>query len=165
VSGDALLNVLVGVALAVSAVGILLPILPGTLLAAGALLVWAVVSGGPMAWSVLAITVVLLGLGQVLKYLLPHKSMTAAGVPGRTIVVGWIAGIAGFILVPIVGLPVGFVAGVLLAEVFRLGRWQEAWESTWVAMRATGFAMLIELAALLLAASIWFVAVLTASLG
>lgn len=162
---DVLLNVLVGIALVVSAVGIVLPILPGTLLAAGALLVWAVLTGGPVAWSVLAIAGVLLGLGQVLKFLLPHRSMTAAGVPGRTIVMGWIAGIAGFILIPIVGLPVGFIAGVLLAEVFRLGQWQEAWESTWVAMKATGFAIMIELAALMLAASFWFVAVLSASLG
>lgn len=162
---DVLLNVLVGIALVVSAVGIVVPILPGTLLAAGALLVWAVLTGGTVAWSVLAIAGVLLVLGQVLKYLLPHKSMTAAGVPGRTILVGWIAGIAGFILIPIVGLPVGFIAGVLLAEMLRLGQWQKAWESTWVAMRATGFAMMIELAALMLAASFWFVAVLSTGLG
>lgn len=161
---DALLNLLVGLALAVSAVGIVVPILPGTLLAAGALLVWAVLTGGPVAWIVLAISGVLLGLGQVLKFLLPHKSMTAAGVPGRTIVLGWIAGIAGFFLIPIVGLPVGFVAGVLIAEVLRLGQWREAWDSTWVAMKATGFAIMIELGALMLAASAWFVAVLSTSL-
>lgn len=161
---DALLNLLVGLALAVSAVGIVVPILPGTLLAAGALLVWAVLTGGPVAWIVLAISGVLLGLGQVLKFLLPHKSMTAAGVPGRTIVLGWIAGIAGFFAIPIVGLPVGFVAGVLIAEVLRLGQWREAWDSTWVAMKATGFAIMIELGALMLAASAWFVAVLSTSL-
>ena len=155
---DVLLNLGVGIALAVAAVGIILPILPGTLLAAAALLVWAILTGGAVAWSAFAIAAVLLGLGQVLKFLLPHKSMTAAGVPGRSILVGWAAGIVGFFVIPFVGLPVGFVAGVLVAEQLRLGQWRSAWDSTWVAMKATGFGIMIELAALMLAASCWGVA-------
>jgi uncharacterized protein YqgC (DUF456 family) len=162
---DVLLNVLVGAALVVSAIGIIVPILPGTLLAFVALLTWALATGGTMAWGILAVAAVLLGLGQVLKYLLPHRSMTSAGIPLRSIVVGGICGIAGFTLIPVVGLPLGFIAGILLAEVLRLGGWQEAWQSTWVAMKATGFAMMIELAALMLAASFWSLAVLSASAG
>jgi uncharacterized protein YqgC (DUF456 family) len=155
---DVLLNLLVGITLAVAAVGIVVPILPGTLLAAGALLVWAIATGGAVAWSAFAIAAILLGLGQVLKFLLPHKSMTAAGVPGRSILVGWVTGIVGFFVIPVVGLPLGFIAGVLVAEQIRLGHWRSAWDSTWVAMKATGFGILIELAALMLAASCWGVA-------
>ena len=155
---EALLNLLVAVALLVSAAGIIVPILPGTVLALVALLVWAVVTGGTVAWSAFAMMALVLALGQILKYLLPHKSMTAAGVPGRSILVGGIAAIVGFFVIPVVGLVVGFVGGVYVAEHTRLREWEAARQSTWVAMKATGFSILIELAAVLIAASIWVAA-------
>ena len=149
------LNLLVGLALAVSAAGIVVPVLPGTVLALIALLVWALVTGGGLAWTAFAVMALVLGAGQLLKYLLPHKSMTAAGVPGRSILVGGIAAIIGFFVIPVVGLVFGFVGGVYVAEHARLREWEQARASTWVAMKATGFSILIELGALLLAASIW----------
>lgn len=158
---EALLNLLVGIALLVAAAGIVVPILPGTLLALGALLVWAVVTGGPFAWSAFAVMAIIIGLGQVLKYLLPHKAMTAAGVPGRSILVGGLAAIVGFFVIPVVGLVIGFVGGVYAAEHARLRDWDAARTSTWAAMKATGFSILIELAAVLLAAGVWGTAIAT----
>lgn len=157
---QALFDVLVGIALLVGIVGIVVPVLPGTVLVAVALLVWAAATGGVWAWSVLAIGLLLLGLGQVLKYLLPGRSMTAAGIPGRTLVIGGLAGIAGFFLLPPFGILLGFVAGVYLAEHVRLGTWPQARESTWVALRATGFSIVIELTAAMLASAVWLVAVI-----
>ena len=151
---ETLLVLLVALALIVSAAGIIVPVLPGTLLALAALFVWALVAGGG-AWAAFGVMALLIGMGQVLKYLLPHRSMTAAGVPGRSIVVGGIAAIVGFFVIPMVGLVVGFLGGVYVAEHARLRDWNRAWNSTWVAMKATGFSILIELAALLLAASVW----------
>jgi uncharacterized protein len=152
---EALLDLMVVAALVVAAVGIIVPILPGTLLAVGALLVWALVTGGSIAWGSFAVIVVIIGVGQVLKYTLPHKSMTAAGVPGRSILIGGVAAIGGFFVIPVVGLVVGFIGGLYLAEHVRLRDWTLARESTWVAMRATGFSILIELGALLVAATVW----------
>ncbi|HYN56327.1 MAG TPA: DUF456 domain-containing protein [Motilibacterales bacterium] len=150
-----LLDLLVVVAVAVAAVGIVVPVLPGTLLALAAFLVWAVITGGMTAWVTLGVIILILGLGEVLKYLLPRNSLTAAGVPGRSILVGGIAAIIGFFLIPIVGLVVGFIGGLYVAEHVRLRDWPQARESTWVAMKATGFSILIELGALLLAATVW----------
>lgn len=155
------LDLLVGIALVVSVVGILVPILPGTVLAAAALLVWALLTGGAAAWGAFAVMAVVLALGQVLKYLLPHKSMASAGVPGRSIAVGGIAAIVGFFVIPVVGLIVGFIGGVYVAEHARLRQWEAARQSTWVAMKATGFSILIELAAVLVAAAIWVGAIVT----
>ncbi len=152
---EVLLDLLVVVALVVAAAGIVVPVLPGTVLALGALLVWAVVTGGAIAWGAFAITALIIGVGQVLKYLLPHRSMTAAGVPGRSILIGGVAAIVGFFLIPVVGLVVGFIGGLYVAEHVRLHDWTLAKESTWVAMKATGFSILIELGALLVAASVW----------
>ncbi len=159
---ESLLNLLVAVALVVSAAGIVVPILPGTFLAAGALLIWAIVTGGATAWGSFAVMALVLAAGQLLKYLLPHRSMTAAGVPGRSILVGGIAAIIGFFAIPVVGLVVGFVGGVYLAEHARLRQWEAARTSTWAAMKATGFSILIELGALLVTASIWAGALIVA---
>jgi hypothetical protein len=152
---EVLLNLLVGLALVVGAAGIVVPVLPGTLLVVAALFAWALLTGGTAAWSAFAVMVAIIGLGQVLKYLLPHKSMTAAGVPSRSVIVGGIAAILGFFMIPLVGLIVGFIGGVYVAEHVRLRDWDAARASTWVAMKATGFSILIELGAVLLAATVW----------
>jgi hypothetical protein len=157
---EAVLNALVAVTLLVAAAGIVVPVLPGTILAAIALLVWAVLTGGALAWSAFALMALVLATGQLLKYLLPHKSMTAAGVPGRSIMVGGIAAIIGFFIIPVVGLLVGFIGGVYVAEHARLREWEAARHSTWVAMKATGFSVLIEIGALLVTASIWAAALI-----
>jgi uncharacterized protein len=149
------LDLLVASALVVAAAGIVVPVLPGTFLALGALLVWALATGGAIAWGAFAAMTLIIGVGQVLKYLLPHRSMTAAGVPGRSILVGGIAAIVGFFVIPVVGIVVGFIGGLYVAERVRLRDWTLARESTWVAMKATGFSILIELAALMVAATVW----------
>ncbi len=152
---EVILNGAVALALLIAAIGIIVPVLPGTVLAMGALLVWALFTGGTPAWIVFGVGVALMGLGQVLKYLIPHKSLTSAGVPVRSIVVGYVVAIVGFFAIPVFGLPLGFVAGVLGSEFVRKAKLDEAWESTWIAMRATGFAIVVELAALMLATTFW----------
>lgn len=154
-----LLDVLVGGTLLVAAAGIVVPALPGTVLAVAALVVWAALTGGAAAWYAIAISLLIIGLGQVLKYLVPGRSMSAAGIPGRSIIIGGLAAIVGFFVIPVVGVLVGFVAGVYAAEHLRLGTWKAARSSTVVALRATGLSILIELAAVLLAGSVWATAV------
>jgi hypothetical protein len=58
----------------------------------------------------------------------------------------------------VVGLFVGFVGGIYLAELSRVG-YSSAWPSTWAALKATGLSLLIELASGLLAASAFAVGV------
>jgi uncharacterized protein YqgC (DUF456 family) len=152
---ELLLDLLVVVALVMAAAGIIVPVLPGTFLALGAFFVWALVTGGPGAWTAFGIIAVIIAVGQVLKYLLPHKSLTSAGVPGRSILVGGVAAIVGFFVIPVVGLIVGFIGGLYVAEHVRLRDLTLAQESTWAAMKATGFSILIELGALMVAGAVW----------
>jgi uncharacterized protein YqgC (DUF456 family) len=86
--------------------------------------------------------------------LLPGRRMRDAGVPGRTLVAGGLLGIVGFFVVPVVGLLLGFVLGVYLAELARIGR-ARAWPSARHALTAVGWSILIELAAALLATAVW----------
>jgi len=60
-------------------------------------------------------------------------------------------------VIPVLGLFVGFVAGVYLAERVRLADHARAWPSTVAALKAVGASMLIELLSGLLIAATWVV--------
>lgn len=155
------IDLLVGLAILVGLAGIVVPVLPGSVLILGAVLVWAVDDGSGGAWAVFAVAAALLAAGTVVKYAVPGRHLKATGVPRSSLVVGGLLGIVGFFVVPVVGLLVGFVLGVYLAETRRVGRYL-AWPSTKAAMRAVGLSVLIELAAALLAGSVWFAGALLA---
>ena len=149
-------EVIVGLAVLVGVLGVIVPVLPGSLLILVAVLVWAVEDGSGTAWTVFSVTVVLLALGTVVKYAVPGRSLKAAGVPNRTLLVGGLLGLVGFFVIPVIGLFIGFVLGVYLGELQRVGR-DDAWPSTRHALRAAGLSVLIELVAAALAAATYFV--------
>jgi uncharacterized protein len=151
-------EVLVGLVIVVGLVGIVVPLLPGTVLVAAAVLVWALDVASPAGWTVLGLVLGVLLLGALLKYLVPGRRLQDAGVPTRTLWAGAGLGIVGFFVVPVVGLFLGFVLGVYAAERARLGA-DSAGASTRAALRAVGLSLLIELAAGLLAAATWGVGV------
>jgi hypothetical protein len=65
-----------------------------------------------------------------------------------------VLGLIGFFVVPFVGLVLGFVLGVWLMELRRLGS-ERAWASTRKTIGAVGLSLLVELASALLIAVIW----------
>ncbi len=148
-------TIVAGVLIVVGLVGILLPILPGLLLVLAGIAVWAVPRGDTVGWTVLGIATAIVVIGSVAKYLLPGRRLRDSGVPGRTLGAGAVLGVVGFFVIPIVGLFVGFVLGVYLAERARLGEHAAAWPSTRGALAAVGWSILIELAAGLFAAVVW----------
>lgn len=153
------MEVLVALAIAVGLVGILVPVLPGSILVLGALLAWAWNIGGGTAWAVFAVAAVILVAGGVVKYLVPNRRLKEAGVPASTQWIGAGVGIVGFFVVPVIGLFIGFVLGVYLAEYRRLGG-SAAWPSTKHALRAVGLSILIELAAGVAATFVWIAGVI-----
>jgi uncharacterized protein YqgC (DUF456 family) len=151
--------VVVGLAIAMGIVGIVVPVLPGSLLAWAAIAVWALAVGSATAWAVLGVATVVIGGAQVVKLLVPGRRLRDAGVPRRSIVAGVVLAVAGFFLIPVVGLFVGFPLGVYLAERGRLGVHVSAWRSTTEALRAMGLSIVIELSATVIAAGVWLAAV------
>ena len=152
--------VLVGLAIATGIVGVVVPVLPGALLAWAAIAVWALAVGGATAWAVLAVATLAIGGAQVVKVLVPGRRLRDAGVPRRSIVAGVVLAVVGFFVIPVVGFFVGFPLGVYLEERRRLGRHAVAWDSTREALRAMGLSILIELTATVLAAGVWLGVVL-----
>ena len=160
-TGSVAVTLVAALLVVVGLVGILVPVLPGPVLILAGIAVWAVPRNDVVGWTVLGIAVALVAAGAVLKYLLPGRKMRDAGVPGRTLVLGGVLGIVGFFVVPVVGLLLGFVLGVYLAELGRVGR-ARAWPSARHALTAVGWSILIELAAGLLATAVWIGALVLA---
>ena len=150
-----LATVLAAVLVAAGIVGIVLPILPGLLLVVAGVAVWAVTRADALAWTVLGIVVAIVLVGSVVKYLVPGRRLRDSGVPGRTIAAGAVLGVVGFFVIPVVGLLIGFVLGIYLAELARLGGHEAAWPSTRRALAAVGWSIVIEMATGLLAAAVW----------
>jgi uncharacterized protein len=149
-----------GLLVAAGLVGVVVPVLPGSVLVLAGIALWASERSTGAAWVVFACAVGFVLVGAAAKYAVPGRRMRRAGVPTGTLVAGGLLGIVGFFVVPVVGLPLGFVLGIQLAEWRRLGDAAAAWAATRKALRAVGLGILIELGAALLAAATWVVGVL-----
>ena len=128
-------SVLAGLAILVGLAGIAVPVLPGLVLIWGSVLVWSLVARDAVAWGVLVISSALAISGWLLQYLIPGKRLRDAGIPHRSTIIGLLAGVVGFFVIPVLGLPLGFIAGVYGSEFARVGK-AEAWTSTQHALRA-----------------------------
>ena len=148
-------EVLVGIAVAVGIVGVVVPILPGLLLVWAAVVVWGVAEGGATGWGLVAGATVVAAVSQIVKYVVPGRRLRRAGVADHALLVGGLVGIFGFFVIPVVGLFVGFAAGVYASERVRLHDHRAAWAATGHALRAAGLSILLELAAALLIAAGW----------
>ncbi len=153
--GVAVETVIAAVLVVVGIAGVLLPVVPGLSLIVVGIAVWAFPRNDTLGWTVLGIAVALVVVGSILKYVLPGQRMRDSGVPGRTLAVGGVLGIVGFFVVPVLGLFLGFVLGVYVAEQARLRDSSLAWPSTRQALLAVGISIIIELAAGLLATAVW----------
>jgi uncharacterized protein YqgC (DUF456 family) len=111
-------------------------------------------------WSVLGVLTALLIVGSVAKYLLPARSAAARGAPLTSLVAGAAGAVVGFFVIPVVGAPVGGVAGIYLAEYLRLQHGGRAWVSTRAALVALGIGLLVELTAGVLMIGVWLLGLL-----
>ncbi|BBX10654.1 DUF456 domain-containing protein [Mycolicibacterium aichiense] len=147
--------VLVGLAIAIGLVGVIVPLLPGTLLIYAAIAVWAVVEGSLVSWVVLGVVTAVLGATLLIKYLLPARRMRAGEVGTWTLGAGAVLGIIGFFVVPVIGLLFGFVLGVYLAELAARRDQRRAWAATVLALKAAALSVGVELSGGLIATGVW----------
>jgi uncharacterized protein len=139
------LEVGVLVLMAVGLVGIVVPVLPGLLLVALGVLVWAVDARSTTGWVLLGLVVLLYLAGAVLQWLIPGKRMKRAGVRTSTMLAGVACGVVMMFVIPVLGLFVGFPLGVFLVSLARTRDPSGAARATGHALRAIGTNMLIEL--------------------
>jgi uncharacterized protein len=156
---DSSITFICALAMVVGVLGVVIPLVPGVILCWAATLVWAIFGGVDSAgrWVVVGIATLAAVVGVVAKYAFPGRNLKRSGVPNLTLLAGGVLGLVGFFLIPIVGLPIGFVLGVWLAEWRRAGDMKLAWPSTKAALKAAGLSMLIELSTALVIAGTWVI--------
>lgn len=156
-------SVVAALAIVAGLAGVVVPGLPALPLCWGGVLVWALFGGaGPGRWAVLAAATVVAVGGTVVKYLWPGRNLKRTGVPTSSLLAGGLLGLVGFFVIPVVGLPIGFVGGIWGAERLRLGSNQLAWPATVQAVKAAGLSMLVEFLAGLVIAALWVAGLLFA---
>ena len=138
--------------------GTLLPLVPGLPLVWGAAVFYGFHEDWDVtAWTAIVVITLLMLAGIAAKIALPARKLATTGVPRSTLTVGALVGIIGFFVVPVIGLPLGAVAGVYAAELRRTQDGSAAWASTKSAIAGFGLGTLIEIGAGLAMIAVWVV--------
>jgi uncharacterized protein len=135
----AILLALVGV------VGVVIPVLPGSVMVWLGLLLWAWYAHSVTAWVALGIGTVLLVVGQLAGAVLTKRELAQRQIPRWPLVVGLVVAVIGLFTVPVLGLPLGFVVGLLASEWVRLRDLRAAWTTSVAAVKTLGLGMIVEL--------------------
>jgi uncharacterized protein len=163
-NAQTVVTVLCGLAILVGVAGTVIPVLPGSFLIGLSLLAWAIWGGeGATGWVVFTIGMVFVLAGMAASAVLAGRKLRQHRIPNRSVAAGIVLGIAGMFVIPVVGLFVGFAAGLLLSELHRTRDVHTALTTSWAALKATGLGMLAEFGLACLAASTWVIGVWVAA--
>lgn len=136
---------LVGAVMGIGLIGTVVPVMPGLAVVWIAGLVYGLIAGfGTVGTVAFAVMTLLALAGTVATYALPHRGGTARGAPTSSMLAGVVGAIVGVVVIPVLGLPIGAVAGVWLAETARLGDARAAWQVTVGVLLGFGLGMIVE---------------------
>ncbi len=153
------MTVVSGLLIAVGTAGVVVPVLPGSALIIGSLLLWALSVGSPVGWVVFAVGSLFALAGLLSGVALTGRTLKRQQIPGRSVMAGLIAGVIGMFVIPVVGLFVGFAAGLFASEYQRQRSARPALSSSLQALKATGLGILAELGFAFAAGTTWIVGV------
>jgi uncharacterized protein YqgC (DUF456 family) len=154
------LEVVLAIVMLAGLVGVVLPVLPGLLMIAGAGLVWALAAPSPLRLGIAALLGAIAAGATVAAAVVPARRASAAGAPRAVLMAGAAGMVAGFFLIPVVGALIGFPAGIFVAETFRLRDARAARTTTAATLRGVGTGIAIQLAAGVTMMVVWVAAVL-----
>ena len=157
----ALLAALCAIACLVGLCGIVVPVLPGSLMIALAALVWALRGGSSWGWIAFGIAAVLVCIGMAASFFLTKRDLARRDIPRGPIFTGAVFGLVGGFVVPVLGIFLGFALGLFLAELYRVRDAREAATSSWVALKSFGTGILVEFSCALLATGLLATSILT----
>ncbi len=123
----------------VGLIGIVVPVLPGTVLIFLAALLYAVVEGfQTVGWPTLLVLGLLMIAATTADLWASIAGAKVGGASGWSVLAGLVGGLVGFVALSLPGAILGAVLGVLLTEIVRLGDWKKAlkagggWAVGWV---------------------------------
>lgn len=151
-----LVTLAVGLSMLAGIAGVVFPAFPGLPVVWGAALGYGILSGfGVVGWAAFAVITALFVAGMAAGIVLPKRRLDATGAPRSTAVAGLLGAIIGFFVIPVAGLPLGAVAGVMLAERRRGTDWAQGWATTRQLAIGFGLGAVAQLLAGLLMFGCW----------
>jgi uncharacterized protein YqgC (DUF456 family) len=157
------LVVVVGVVIAVGIVGTVAPVLPGLWLIWAACLVYGLISGlGTVGWTALIVITAIAAGATAAGFVLPQRGAAGAGVSRRGQLLALVLAVVGFFVIPVIGAPLGFALGILVAALIQARSVGAAWAATVATLKAMLLASGVQLAAGLAMAFVWVAWVVTA---
>jgi uncharacterized protein YqgC (DUF456 family) len=153
-------TVVAGILLAVAVVGTVFPVLPGSLLAIVTLIAWAWIVGSAASWVAGVTGALLATAGWSAGTVLTGRKLKQQQIPGRSVAAAVLGAVLGLFLIPVVGLFVGFAAGLLASEYARRRDFRAALDSSVAALKAQGLGVLLDFGMACLAVSAWTIGVI-----
>lgn len=161
VTPEIIATIVTSVLIIIGCLGIIIPVLPGSVTALIGLIIWAVVLQSVEGWVVLALGATLLLAGMSASLVLTGSRLKRRAIPNRTLLFGVIGAVIGMFVIPVVGLVIGFIVGLLASETVRNRNFRTALDTSWVALKAAGLGIIIELSCALLASSVFIIGAIT----
>ena len=161
VTPEIIATIVTSVLIIIGCLGIIIPVLPGSITALIGLIIWAVVLQSVEGWVVLALGATLLLAGMSASLVLTGSRLKRRAIPNRTLLFGVIGAVIGMFVIPVVGLVIGFIVGLMASETVRNRNFRTALDTSWVALKAAGLGIIIELSCALLASSVFIIGAIT----
>jgi uncharacterized protein YqgC (DUF456 family) len=158
-------EVAIALVMLIGLVGIVVPLVPGSIVIWFAIMAWAFVGNEsvPVRAAVAGAATLLIGSALLLATTMPARSTTDETSPPWLPWIVALGTVVGFFVAPVIGGLLGGPVAAFVAESVRLRDAAAGWRSAVRALRGFGIGVAIELIAGVFAIGIWAAAVLTAS--
>lgn len=155
---DQLATVVVLIVMLIGMVGTLIPILPGIALMWVAALGYGFVVGfDAMAVGVLIVISALTVVAMIIGVLLPKRAAADAGASTASQISAAVGAIIGFFAIPVIGVVVGALVGIALAEWYDKRDWPAARASTIAVAKGLGLSALLQFGIAFMILVVWSV--------
>lgn len=149
-------TILAAAVMVVGLCGVAIPVLPGlSLIWLTALAYGFAVGFDAAAIVIMFVLTVLLAISIIKGFIVPRRAAAGSGASGWAQLGGVVGAVVGFFLLPVVGIMVGALIGVLVVEFALKGDWGDAWTATKGLAKGFGVGVLIDLALGLMMIGAW----------
>ncbi len=157
-------TIVVGIVMVLGLMGVVLPVLPGLLLIWAAALFYGLMVGfGSIGWVVVGLLTVLAIAGMIKSVVIPRRAAVESGASGWAQLGAVVGGVVGFFVIPVFGLILGALAGLLAVEYMLKDDWDEALAAVRGTAKGFGLSVVIDLILgmiMIVAWSVWAATVL-----
>ncbi|MDO4916230.1 MAG: DUF456 domain-containing protein [Rothia sp. (in: high G+C Gram-positive bacteria)] len=155
---DIIITLISALLIGVGCVGIIYPVLPGSLAILTGIVLWAFTVHSAEGWWALGLGGALVIVGMLAQFLLTGRTLKREKIPNSSTLWGAVGAVIGMFVIPVVGLFVGFAGGLYLSESYRRRNFGAAVPATLQALKSMGLGIVVEFACGLSAGTVFTLA-------